>query len=145
MNFFWWFFSGSAVSDSLRPHRLQHWACQLALVVKNLPVDVGDIGEAGSIPGSGRSPGGGHGNHSTILAWRSPWREKLGRLQSMWSHRLRTECRLQHTRFPGRYCLWVCSDSRPLSQWCHPTISSSVIITQPQKSIDLWISCVWHK
>ena len=28
-------------------------------VVKNLPVDAGD---AGSIPGSGRSPGGGHGN-----------------------------------------------------------------------------------
>ena len=28
-------------------------------MVKNLPVDAGDVG---SIPGSGRSPGGGHGN-----------------------------------------------------------------------------------
>ena len=26
--------------------------------------------DSGSIPGSGRSPGGGHGNHSSILAWR---------------------------------------------------------------------------
>ena len=34
----------------------------LALVVKNLPASAGDIREAGSIPGSGRSPGGGHGN-----------------------------------------------------------------------------------
>ena len=34
----------------------------MALVVKNLPADVGDIREAGSIPGSGRSPGGGNGN-----------------------------------------------------------------------------------
>ena len=31
-------------------------------VVKNLPASVGDTGDAGSIPGSGRSPGGGHGN-----------------------------------------------------------------------------------
>ena len=61
-------FSSSAVSDSLQPHRLQHWASQVAVVVKNPPANTGDIGEAGSIPGSGRSPGGGHGNHSTILA-----------------------------------------------------------------------------
>jgi len=34
----------------------------VALVVKNLPANAGDIRDAGSIPGSGRSPGGGHGN-----------------------------------------------------------------------------------
>ena len=32
------------------------------LVVKNLPAQAGDIRDAGSIPGSARSPGGGHGN-----------------------------------------------------------------------------------
>ena len=32
------------------------------LVVKNLPVSAGDIRDTDSIPGSGRSPGGGHGN-----------------------------------------------------------------------------------
>ena len=37
-------------------------ASQVLLVVKSLPVDAGDIREAGLIPGSGRSPGGGHGN-----------------------------------------------------------------------------------
>ena len=31
-------------------------------VVKNLPASAGDIRDAGSIPGSGRSPGGRHGN-----------------------------------------------------------------------------------
>ena len=30
--------------------------------VKNLPADPGDIGDMGSVPGSGRSPGGGNGN-----------------------------------------------------------------------------------
>ena len=33
-----------------------------ALVVKNLLANSGDKKEMGSIPGSGRSPGGGHGN-----------------------------------------------------------------------------------
>ena len=31
-----------------------------------------NAGDLGSIPGSGRYPGGGHGNHSSILAWRTP-------------------------------------------------------------------------
>ena len=34
----------------------------MALVVKNLPVNAGEIRDVGSIPGLGRSPGGGHGN-----------------------------------------------------------------------------------
>ena len=36
-------------------------ASQVALVVKNLPANAGDIREVGLIPGLGRSPGGGHG------------------------------------------------------------------------------------
>ena len=31
-------------------------------MVKNLPADAGNIRDVGLIPGSGRSPGGGHGN-----------------------------------------------------------------------------------
>ena len=41
---------------------IQHLKLPMALVVKNLPVSAGDIIDVGSIPGSGRSPGGGHGN-----------------------------------------------------------------------------------
>ena len=37
-------------------------ASQVALVVKNLPANAGDIRDVGSIPGSRRSPRGGHGN-----------------------------------------------------------------------------------
>ena len=37
-------------------------ASQVVLVVKNPPANAGDIRDTGSIPGSGRSPGGGHGN-----------------------------------------------------------------------------------
>ena len=35
---------------------------QVALVIKNLSANTGDIRDTGSIPRSGRSPGGRHGN-----------------------------------------------------------------------------------
>ena len=38
------------------------WASQVALVVKNQPVNAGDARDAGSIPGLGRSPGEGNVN-----------------------------------------------------------------------------------
>ena len=34
----------------------------MELLVKNLPASAGDVRHTGLIPGSGRSPGGGHGN-----------------------------------------------------------------------------------
>ena len=34
-------------------------------MVKNLPVSVGDVRDAGYIPGLGKSPGGGHGEKPT--------------------------------------------------------------------------------
>ena len=37
-------------------------AFPVALVVKNPPANAGDTRDMGSIPGLGRSPGGGHGN-----------------------------------------------------------------------------------
>jgi len=47
-----------------------------------------NVGDLGSIPGLGRSPGEGNGNHSSILAWRIPWTKEPGGLQSMGSQRV---------------------------------------------------------
>ena len=41
---------------------LKSWTSWVALMIKNLPANAGDIRDAGSIPGLGRSPGEGHGN-----------------------------------------------------------------------------------
>ena len=41
-----------------------------------------NAGDAGSIPGSGRSPGERNGNHSGILAWKIPGTEEPGGVQS---------------------------------------------------------------
>ena len=43
------------------------WGFPGGSVVKNLPANAGDTGDGGSIPGLGRSPGGGNGN----LLWYS--------------------------------------------------------------------------
>ena len=51
-------------------------------VVKNLPANTGDRGDTGSIPGSGISSGVGNGNLLRILAWKIPWTEETGGLQS---------------------------------------------------------------
>ena len=45
--------------------------------------------DLGLIPGSGRFPGEGSATHSSILAWRIPWAEGPGGLQSMESKRVR--------------------------------------------------------
>ena len=62
---------------------LYPWSYSLvAQTVKNLPV-----GDLGLIPGSWRSPGEGN-THFSLLAWRIPWTEEPGGLQSMGSQRV---------------------------------------------------------
>ena len=44
----------------------------MAQQVKNLPDNAGDTGDAGLIPGSGRSPGEGHGNPPQYFCLENP-------------------------------------------------------------------------
>ena len=44
----------------------------MTLVVKNPPANAGDIRDVGLIPGSGRSPGGGHGNQLQYFCLQNP-------------------------------------------------------------------------
>ena len=50
---------------------------------KELACSAEDAGDMGLTPGSGRSSGGGHATHFSIHAWRIPWTEEPGRLQSI--------------------------------------------------------------
>ena len=55
------------------------------LEVKNTPINARNISDTGSIPGPGGSPGGGH----STFAWRIPWTEDPGGLQSTGSQKSR--------------------------------------------------------
>ena len=63
-------------------------AFHIVLVVKNPPANAGDAWDTGSIPGSGRSPGVGNGNFSSILTRKILWTEEPGGLQSRGSQRV---------------------------------------------------------
>ena len=53
---------------------------QMALVVKNPPVNAGDIRDVGSIPGLEKPLEEGIATYSIILAWRILWTEDPGGL-----------------------------------------------------------------
>ena len=68
-----------------------------------------------------------------ILKIRNYWVIKVCKHQHflLFSHQVMPDSlrphKLQHTRFPcPSLSPWVCSNSCPLSQWCHPIILSSV-------------------
>ena len=65
-------------------------------LVKNPPVSAGDTGDVGSIPGMGRSLAEEMATHSSILAWKIPWREEPGRLKFMGLQRVRHDCVTEH-------------------------------------------------
>ena len=79
------------------------WASQVVLVVKNPSANAGDIRDMVSIPGSGRSPGGGHDNTLQYSCLESPrdrgaWWATVAR---SWTQlkQLRTHARTTH-RWP---------------------------------------------
>ena len=75
------------------------------------PVDTLPATDPGSIPGSGRFPGEGHGNPLSILAWRPPWTAEPGGLQFVGLQRVDTTEQL--TLSPIRHF----PNPHPL-EWC---------------------------
>ena len=64
------------------------------VVVKNPPANAGDVD---LIPGLGRFPGEGHGNHSGTLAWKIPWTEEPGGYSPWGCKRVRHDLVHTHT------------------------------------------------
>ena len=65
-------------------------ASQVALVVKNLPANAGDIRDTGLIPGLGRSPGWWHGNPPQYSCLENPmdrgtWRATVHKVAKSWT------------------------------------------------------------
>ena len=69
-------------------------ASQVARVVKNLPTisgDIGDLIEEDAGLGQEDPLEEGMATHSSILAWRIPWTEEPGGLQSIGSEKVRLD------------------------------------------------------
>jgi len=57
------------------------------LIVKNPPANAGDIRDVGSIPGSGRSPGGGNDNPLQYSCLENPHGQRSLAGYSSWDHK----------------------------------------------------------
>ena len=64
-----------------------NWAFQAALVVKNPPANVGDVRDEGSVPGSGRPPGGKHSNPLQYSCLENPHGQRSLVGYSPWGHK----------------------------------------------------------
>ena len=60
---------------------------QMAQLVKNLPASAGDTRDMGSIPGSGRAPGGGSGNPTPVILSRKSHAQRSLESCSPWGHK----------------------------------------------------------
>ena len=69
-------------------HVIYLWASQVALVIKNLPANAGDRRDTGSIPGLGRSAGGGSSSPLQYSCLENPVNRGPGGLQSIGSQRV---------------------------------------------------------
>ena len=70
-------------------HHLAAEPQQVPLVGKGLPANAGDIRDMGSILGGEDALEQEMAAHSSNLAWKIPWAEKPGHLQSMRQQRVR--------------------------------------------------------
>ena len=69
---------------------IHSWVSQVALVVKNLIANAGDIRDVGSIPGLERSPGEGHGSPLQYSCLEDPvdrgaWQAKVPSIVQCWA------------------------------------------------------------
>ena len=64
----------------------KHWASQVAVVVKNLPANAGDVRDWGLTPGSGRSSREENGNSFQYSCLENPIERSLVGY-SLWGHK----------------------------------------------------------
>ena len=115
------------------------WTSEVALLVKNPPVNAGDKRDPGFISGSGSFLKEGMATHSSILAWRILRIEEPDRRQSIQSQRAMKRLSLQMQTLPYwtlALCLWLLS-SQPYHRksdcvsnylWLNNAIKSSASI-----------------
>ena len=136
------------------------WGFPGGSVIKNPPAKAED---SGSVPGLGRSPGEGNGKSSSILAWKIPWTEEPGRLQSMGLKRVWHNWAIDHTHTQtclqllwndseekteqaddkangGKCCQWVSLGKRPTGVLCtiHETFLCEIKNKKPKPNGGLW-------
>ena len=140
--------------------RLILWVFSGDVVVKNLPANAGDPRVVGSIPGPGRSPGGGNSNplqYSCLEnpvdrgAWQAIWgckesdtTERLSTVLSNGKHkeqRFTFGCNARDPAFP--HLFWVCYSDPYNAISCQPEVFCFPLSMSPYCSQEAWFPATW--
>ena len=108
--------------------RVKYWS----LVVKNPPANIGDVRDVGSIPGSGRSPGRGHGNPLQYFCLKNPmdrgaWWATVHGIAKSWT-RLSTHTHTHTTQAVIAEVAGICWVSHGRGLSAHSILSSVLCI-----------------
>ena len=103
---------------------------QVVLMLKNPPANAGDLRDAGSIPESGRSPGGANGNPLQYPCLENPldtgiWRATVHRVAQSWTRMKRLSTQTGKTFSAWCTILWALQMhmvTQPLSSWRCTTV-----------------------
>ena len=124
--------------------------------------DVGDTGDAGSIPGWGRSPGGGHGNPLRYACLENPmgrgaWWAAIHRVTKSWTQLkwLSTHTRLNITnswtenkcylfRCPLTSIMLRTTKVAAETLWSHTHLSQNLGFIFSWTSVSSSLRCVWY-
>ena len=117
---------------------------------KNLPANAGDTRDSGLIPGSGRSPGGGHGNPLQYSCLENPvdrgaWQATVHRVAESrtWLKQLSKHTQRWMAHAVGKYQFVVDRASMGLQWRGVPGISDEgdLKVGEPEATSDVWASC----
>ena len=78
----------------------------MVLIIKTSPASAGNIRDMGSIPGLGRSPGGGRGNPLQCACLENPRDKESGRLQSVVSAKSQKQMKQLCTHAHEHECIY---------------------------------------
>ena len=99
-------------------------------MVKNLPPNAGDIRDAGSNPGSGRSPEGGHGNSFQYSCLENPMDRGVQQATVPRVRKSQTRLKRQHA------CMHACRYVRLLGH----SLNETVLVLSPIPGVSTFLS-----
>ena len=118
---------------------LQRWASRVVLVVKILPANAGDARDTGSIPGLGRSPGGGHGNPLQYLCLENPmdrgaWWAIVHRVAKSW-----TQLKQLSTHTYRGYNISISSSSLSIQKYLFQCVLGGQTTEEHSQGMVTWV------
>ena len=96
--------------------------------VKNAPANAGDARDVASVPGSGRCPGGGHGNPLQYSCLENPMGRGAWRAYGPWGRKESDTTEWRHTaRSDQGLCIWALHTIKYKDRLCHSFCSRNIL------------------